>query len=71
MEQRELNGAEFTGYVKAKLEDMGERLVGIDKKLDTLDTCVNGMKVRVAAIGGSVSLLVTVLVLILKELLAK
>lgn len=71
MEQREINVAEFNGYVKAKLEDIGDNLGKIDKKLDVLDTCVNKMKMRVAAIGGTVSLVVTILVLIIKEVLGK
>jgi hypothetical protein len=71
LEQREINVAEFNGYVKAKLEDIGDNLGKIDKKLDVLDTCVNKMKMRVAAIGGTVSLVVTILVLIIKEVLGK
>ena len=71
MEQREINGAKFDGYVTAKLEDIGKVLDKMDKKLDLLDSCVNGMKVKVAAIGGTVSLIVTVLVLILSNLVSK
>jgi hypothetical protein len=71
LEQREINGAKFEGYVTAKLEDIGAKLAGVDKKLDVLDTCVNNMKVRVAAIGGTISLVVTVVVILLKEFISK
>jgi hypothetical protein len=58
----ELNTAEFKGYVTARLED-------IVKKLEVLDKCVDKMKIRVAAIGGTISLVVTVLVLLLDKVI--
>ena len=67
MEQRELNDAEFKGYVKAKLEDIGEKQEKMDKKLDILDTCINRMNVKVAAIGGTVSLVVTIVILLVTK----
>ena len=67
MEQRELNDAEFKGYVKAKLEDIGEKQEKMDKKLDVLDTCINRMNVKVAAIGGTVSLVVTIVILLVTK----
>lgn len=63
-DERDLTTAEFKGYVTAKLED-------IIKKLDRLDECVDKMKLKVAAVGATISLIVTVLVIIVKELLAK
>jgi len=67
LEQRELNDAEFKGYVKAKLEDIGEKQEKMDKKLDVLDTCINRMNVKVAAIGGTVSLVVTIVILLVTK----
>ena len=67
LEQRELNDAEFKGYVKAKLEDIGEKQEKMDKKLDILDTCINRMNVKVAAIGGTVSLVVTIVILLVTK----
>jgi hypothetical protein len=64
-------GAKFDGYVKAKLEDIEKKLDKMDGKMDKLDECVDRMKVKVAAIGGTVSLVVTIVVILLKDLLAK
>jgi hypothetical protein len=64
-------GAKFDGYVKAKLEDIEKKLDKMDGKMDKLDECVDRMKVRVACIGGTVSLVVTIVVILLKDLLAK
>jgi hypothetical protein len=71
LEQRELNGAEFKGYVTAKLEDIGHQLVSVDNKLGKLDECVGKMRLKVAAIGGTVSLVVTIVVLLLKDIISK
>ena len=67
MERRELNDAEFKGYVKAKLEDIGEKQEKMDKKLDILETCINRMNVKVAAIGGTASLVVTIVILLVTK----
>ena len=65
------NGAKFDGYVKAKLEDIEKKLDKMDGKMDRLDECVDRMKVKVAAIGGTVSLVVTIVVLLLKDVISK
>lgn len=67
----ELNSAEWKGYVKRALESMDKKLDKMDTKMDVLDACVDKMKVRVACIGGTISLIVTILVLLLDNLLAK
>lgn len=67
---RELANAEFKGYVTRALENIDTTLKSVDKKMDVLDRCVNGMKVRVAAIGGTISLVVTVLVLLLSKIIS-
>lgn len=63
----ELNTAEWKGYVKRALESIDKQLGDIDGKMDLLDSCVNGMKIRVAAIGGTISLVVTVVILLLTK----
>lgn len=67
----ELGNVEWKGYVKRALEGIDKKLVSVDSKLDLLDTCVNGMKIKVAAIGAVVSLVVTILVLIVRSAIAK
>ncbi|MCK9599095.1 MAG: hypothetical protein M0R06_08650 [Sphaerochaeta sp.] len=67
----EIDGVEWKGYVRRALESIDKKLVRIDDKMDGLDECVNGMKVKMAMIGGTVSLVVTILVIVLKELIAK
>lgn len=67
----DIDNIEWRGYVKRALESIDKKLVKIDDKMDSLDECVNGMKLKMAAIGGTVSLVVTILVIILKELLLK
>ena len=71
MEQREFDAAKFEGRVEAQLENIGITLIEIKDKIKCLDKGVNGMKVKVAAIGGTISLVVTVLLFVLKELLAQ
>jgi len=61
------NGAKFDGYVKAKLEDIEKKLDKMDGKMDKLDECVDKMKLKVAAIGGTISLIVTIVVLLLTK----
>ena len=57
--------------MKAKLEDIEKKLDKMDGKMDRLDECVDRMKVKVAAIGGTVSLVVTIVVLLLKDVISK
>lgn len=63
----DMGSAEWKGYVRRALESNDKKLDGIDKKLDLLDSCVNGMKVKMAAIGGTVSLVVTIVILLLTK----
>lgn len=67
MEQRDIDVATFQGYVTAKLEDIAETTKKTDTKLDTLEKCFSGMKVKVACIGGTISLVVTILILLLTK----
>ena len=63
----ELGTAEWKGYVKRALESIDIQLKSVDTKLDILESCVNGMKIKVAAIGGTVSLIVTIVILLLTK----
>lgn len=67
MEQHDLNGARFEGRVEAKLEDIGTTLLEIKEKMKDLDKCVSSMKVKVAAIGGTISLVVTIVILLITK----
>jgi len=63
----ELSAAEWKGYVKRALESIDSKLGSVDTKLDLLESCVNGMKVKVAAIGGTISLVVTLVILLVTK----
>lgn len=63
----ELSTAEWKGYVRRALESIDKKLDGVDTKMDVLDNCVNKMKVKVAAIGGTISLIVTIIVLLITK----
>ena len=67
----DINSAEWKGYVKRALESIDKTLVSIEVKIDDLEDGVGKMKLKVAAIGGTVSLVVTLLCLVIKEVLAK
>ena len=66
-----LEQKEWEGYVRAKLEVISDDIKSIKDNVAVLDKCMNGVKVKVATIGGTVSLLVTVLVLTLKYIFLK
>ena len=67
---REAEGLEWRGYVRRALEGIDKQLCSINKQIQALDKGVNGMKVRVATIGGTVSLVVTILVLLLSKIIS-
>jgi len=67
--EMDLDAAEWRGYVKRALEGIDKQLCSINKQMQALDKGVNGMKVRVATIGGTISLVVTVLILVLTNIL--
>jgi len=71
LNETDIDNIEWHGYVKRALESIDKKLVRIDDKMDGLDECVNGMKVKMAMIGGTISLAVTILVIVLKELIAR
>ena len=63
--------AEWKGYVKRALEDIDSGLKDLDEKVEDIRKCVNNNKVRIAAISGTVSLIVTLIVFLVKDMLAK
>ncbi len=66
-----LDAKEFEGHTRASLEFIKEKLQLIDTKVDHFEKCVTGLKIKMAAIGGAVSLLVTLMTLLVKEMTAK
>lgn len=67
MAEHDDSSAEFRGYVKRALESIDKKMDSVDAKLDKLDECVDRMKLKVAAIGGTISLIVTIVVLLLTK----
>jgi len=66
-----LDAKEFEGYTRATLEHIKIQLGSIDAKVEKFEKCVTGLKVKMATIGGVVSLLVTIMTLLIKEMIAK
>jgi hypothetical protein len=59
------------GYVRAKLEDIEKKIDRMDVKMDKLDDCVDGMRLKVAWLAGTISLIVSVLVIIVKNIVER
>ena len=75
---RALKTAEFQGYLRGKLEGICEDIVEvkehfnkIDERLESLDKRITNNRIKVAGIGASVSMIVTLLLIILKDILFK
>ena len=66
-----MKSADWQGYVRRALEDMGKDIRGVNKSVDDLSKQITRIKVRVAGIGAGVSLITTILIFLIKELLAK
>lgn len=62
---------EWKGYVKRALESIDKKLVSIDTKMDTLDECVSNLRIKTAALAGTISLAVSIIVIVVKSLLAR
>jgi len=54
--------AEWRGYTLKALEDIDKDLVEIKGEIKTINSRVTNMEIKMASIGGIVSLLVTILV---------
>jgi hypothetical protein len=65
------NGKRFAGFVEAKLEDIEKKIDKMDAKMDKLDDCVHGVRVKVAWLAGTISLLVSILCMIIGNVLSK
>ena len=66
-----MKSAEWQGYLKATLETMKKDMDEIKEGMETLNERMTKIRVKVASIGASVSLLTTLLIFLIKELLAK
>lgn len=53
--------AEWRGYVKRALEDLNNEMQSIQKKLDKVDNNVNGLYMKVAALGGTVAIITSLI----------
>lgn len=65
------NGKRFSGFVEAKLEDIEKKLDKMDSKMDKLDDCVHGVKLKVAWMAGTVSLIVSIVVILVNYFVSK
>ena len=65
------NGKRFAGFVEAKLEDIEKKLDKMDVKMDKLDDCVHNVKLKVAWLAGTVSLIVSIVVLLINSFVSK
>jgi len=50
--------SEWRGYTLKALEDMNKELGAMQQKLDKIDEKLTGMRIKVAAIGGTTGLIV-------------
>ena len=66
-----MKSADWQGYVRRALEDMGQDVGGVKKSVDNLNKQMTKVKVKVAGIGAGVSLITTILIFLIRELLAK
>jgi len=66
-----LSTAEWKGYVKGSLENIYDDIKEIKKKVDRINQRVTNLQLKMAGIGATVSLIVSLLFLLAKELLQK
>ena len=66
-----MKSADWQGYVRRALEDMERDVGGIKKGVDNLNKQMIKVKIKVAGIGAGVSLITTILIFLIRELLAK
>jgi len=62
--------AKFTGEVTEALKNLREGVGEIKSDMKDLKKCIDKTNIRVACIGGTVSLIVTIVVLLVKSMLA-
>ena len=66
-----MKSADWQGYMRRAVEDMGQDVKEIKKSISDLNKQMTKIKVKVASIGAGVSLVTTILIFLIKELLAK
>ena len=66
-----MKSAEWQGYLKGILEGMKGDMKEIKSDIKSLNKRVTNIQIKVAGIGASVSLLTTLLIFLIKELLTK
>jgi len=65
------NGKKFEGYVTAKLEGICDSIDEFRDEIKRLNTRVTNMQVKMAGIGAVVSLIVTLVLFLIREVAAK
>ena len=63
--------SEWRGYVARALEDIDKRTEQIDRRLVNIEKGMTHLRVKLVGIGATVSFLVTVVILLLKEAIIK
>ena len=66
-----MKSADWQGYVRRALEDIEQDVGGVKKSVDNLNKQMIKVKVKVAGIGAGISLITTILIFLIRELLAK
>ena len=66
-----MKSADWQGYVRRALEDIEQDVGGVKKSVDNLNKQMTKVKVKVAGIGAGISLITTILIFLIRELLAK
>jgi len=61
---------EFQGMVKTKLDGICKEMAEIKTEIKSIRKRVDGNRLKIAGIGATVSLIVTILTLLIKELMA-
>ena len=65
------NSGYFKGKVDNQMKELGEDIREIKESLKLLNDCVIGMKTKMAGISAASAIVVTLVVLLIKEIIAK
>jgi len=66
-----IKSATFDGYVKRALEDIGKNIGEINSEIKSINKRITNIQIKVAGIGAVVSFVVTILVILIKEIITK
>jgi len=66
---QKLKSAEFQGYVTAKLEGINVDMKEMKETIKDISKCVQSNKGKILGLAGTISLIVTLVVMLLKSLL--